>query len=83
MKFTTQKKKAKKCKEIIKLGFSEQDIIDAADAILDKEPSTYIAGVYNGKSSKVVKEVSKASRKESYARGQKQVKEKSKKVKTK
>lgn len=81
MKYITAKKKAKKCKAIIKCGFSEQDIIDAADSILDKLTIPQMLGQDNGKGRKVVKEGSKASRRESYAKGQKQVKDKSKKVK--
>lgn len=83
MKLISPKKKLKIAKGIIKCGFSEQDIIDAADAILDKEPYPYINGVYHGKSRKVVKEGSKASRKESYQKGKEQVKAKGEKAKGK
>tara|TARA_R110000851_G_scaffold317339_1_gene480784 strand:+ start:15374 stop:15583 length:210 start_codon:yes stop_codon:yes gene_type:complete len=67
----------------MKAGFSEQDVVDAADAILEQEPNPYVNGVYNGKSSKVVKESPKESkaRKASYEKGREQVKAKSKKGK--
>lgn len=42
-----KKKKAKKIKKV--LGFTDQDIIDAADAVLEKEISLYYNGVYDGK----------------------------------
>jgi hypothetical protein len=59
MMFTSNKKKQKKAKKILALGFTEADIIDAADAILDLEVNPYINGVYHGKGRKVVKKDSK------------------------
>lgn len=58
-----KKKKKSTAKTIIKLGFSEQDIIDAADYILEQEYNPYIDGVYHVKGSKVVKKVNKAKSK--------------------
>ncbi len=79
MKLLTQKKKRKIAKNIIKLGFTEQDIIDAADSILDSYTMYQLSGDRNvqtkeerAKGNK--KEGKTKAEKESYERGKGQVK---------
>ena len=60
----TRKQKEKVLKSITKLGFSEDDIIDAADAILDKLTINQLLGRDQDGETRVVTESPKKAKEE-------------------